>query len=197
MTTIIIECFNSIVGQQVTVVEEQTVDTQTVGQFELVRDVPLILSINTRAVELNTCSRFGLTIVTIGQTEDLWCAIEQSSRINDTTNIHIIGQVVTIVTRTITHILVVGHLMLEGHTGHNLMRAHVIGHVILDVPDSVMNGIVPCEQLVTESHVVITVTCNINEGELGRVSTTYVVELRDGSQELVGEVLRQTAVQVE
>ena len=82
MTTIIIECFNSIVGQQVTVVEEQTVDTQTVGQFELVRDVPLILSINTRAVELNTCSRFGLTIVTIGQTEDLWCAIEQSSRIN-------------------------------------------------------------------------------------------------------------------
>ena len=77
------------------------------------------------------------------------------------------------------------------------MSTSIIGHIILNVPDGVVNGVVPSEQLITKSHVVVAILSDIDEGELRRVSTTYIVELRDGSQELIREVLCQTAIQIE
>jgi hypothetical protein len=77
------------------------------------------------------------------------------------------------------------------------MGTHIISYVVLDVPNGIVNSVVPCEQFITEGHVVVTVLGDIDEGELRRVCTTYIIELRDGSQELVREVLRQTAIQIE
>ena len=87
--------------------------------------------------------------------------------------------------------------MLEGNTSHDLVGTQIVGDVVLDVPDGVMNGVVPGEQLITEGHVVVTVLGDIDEGELRRVSTTHIIELRNSSQELVREIISQTAVQVE
>ena len=43
VVVIVVQSQNGVVGNQVTVVEEQTVKTQTVGQFEALGDVPLVL----------------------------------------------------------------------------------------------------------------------------------------------------------
>ena len=141
MTTFIIKILDGIVGHQIAVGEEQSVDTQTVGQLKLVIDVPVILTVDTRTVELHTSSRSRLTIVTVGQTEDLRRLVEELF------DRHSILPVVTIVTCTITHVLVVGHLVLEGDTCHDLVLTHIIGHVVLEVPNGVVNSVVPGEQL--------------------------------------------------
>ena len=87
--------------------------------------------------------------------------------------------------------------MLECYTSHNLVSTHIIGYVILDVPDGVVNGVVPCEKLITQSHVVIAILSDIDEWELIRVGATDIVELRDSSQELVRQIVSQTAVQIQ
>ena len=73
MTTAVVKIVNSLVSQQVIIIEEQTVHTQTIGQFELVAHVPVVLNIGTRTIELYTGSRLRLTVITIGQTDDLGC----------------------------------------------------------------------------------------------------------------------------
>ena len=161
MTTFIIKLVDSSIGNQIAVVEEQTVDTQTISQLELIVDVPVILDIETRTVELHTGSGLRLTIITVGQTEDLWCLVEEFL------NTHTILPVVTVVTCTITHILVVGHLMLEGDTCHNLVSTKIVGHIILKVPNRIVYSIVPGKQLIAKRHIVVAVLCDINEGELG------------------------------
>ena len=87
--------------------------------------------------------------------------------------------------------------MLEAYTTHNLMRAKIVGEVVLHVPNGVVNSVVPCEQLITEGHVVVVVANDVDEGELRRVGAAHVVELRIGSQELVRQVVGQAAVQIE
>ena len=191
MATFIVESLDGIVGHQVAVGEEQSVDTQTVGQLELIVDGPVILCIDTRTVELHTGSRRGLAIVTVGQTEDLRSLVKQLL------NGHTVFPVVTIVTGTITHVLVVGHLMLEGDTSHDLVLTHIVSHIVLEVPNGVVHSVVPGEQLITQGHVVVAVLRDINEGEFARIGTTDIIKLRDSSQELVRQVVGQTAVQVD
>ena len=88
--------------------------------------------------------------------------------------------------------------MLEHHSGSNLVLTQIIGDIILDVPDGVMNSIVIGKQLIAKSDVVVVAAVeDINEGELRRVGTTDIIELRIGCQELVGEILCKTAVQID
>ena len=77
----------------------------------------------------------------------------------------------------------------------------VPGHIVTQVPDGVVNGVVPGKQLITQSHVVVAVAIGIghrdvDEGELARVAGADIVQLRQGSQELVRQIVGQTAVQV-
>ena len=190
MTAIVVDVVDGFVGHQVVVVEEQGIETQAIGQLQVVEDVPVVLQIEAQLVVLHAGSRLFLAIVTIGQTDDLRrCTVEE-----------VLHREVAIVARTVTHILVVGHLVFVAQTAHNLVGTHIVGDVVLHVPDSVVNGVVPGEELVTQGHVVSRVARtvkNVDEGELVRVSTTDIVLLRIGSEELVREALCQTAVQVD
>ena len=87
--------------------------------------------------------------------------------------------------------------MLETDTSHNLMGTSIIGYIVLDVPNSVVNSVVPCEQLITQSDVVVIVLSDINEWELRRVCTTDIIEFRDSSQQLVRKIISKTAIEVE
>ena len=87
--------------------------------------------------------------------------------------------------------------MLETDTSHNLMGTSIIGYIVLDVPNGVVNSVVPCEQLITQSDVVVIVLSDINEWELRRVCTTDIIELRDSSQQLVRKIISKTAIEVE
>ena len=78
MTSVIIEVIDLLVGHQVAVVEEQTVDTQTQRQLQFVGGVPLILHIAAQLIEGHTGSGIRLTTVTVSQTDDLRsCAIQE------------------------------------------------------------------------------------------------------------------------
>ena len=90
--------------------------------------------------------------------------------------------------------------MLKVEATHDLMVAIIIGEVILDVPSGVVHSVVPCEELITERHVLHVLACSVldvDEGELRRVGATHIILLGECGEELVGEVARQTAVQVE
>ena len=87
--------------------------------------------------------------------------------------------------------------MLEADTSHNLMGTSIISYIVLNVPNSVVNSVVPCEQLITQSDVVVIVLSDIDEWELRRVCTTDIIELRDSSQELVRKIISKTAIEVE
>ena len=112
-------------------------------------------------------------------------------------NAHSVVPVVAIVTRSVAHILVVGHLVLEADTTHDFVLAKVVGQVVLDVPNGVVDSIVPSEELVAECHVVVAALRDVNEGELAGIGAALVVELREGGEELVREIVGQSAVQVE
>ena len=191
MTAVVVEVVDGLIGHQVAIVEEQSVEANAIRELELIVDVPVVLSIDAELVELHAGGRSGLAIVAIGEAEHLRSLIEEL------VDGHALFPVVAIVTRTVTHVLVVGHLVLEGDTTHDLVVAKIVGQVVLDVPNGVVHGVVPCEELIAEGHVVVVVAGDVDEGELRRVGAAHVVELRVGSQELVRQVVGQTAVQVE
>ena len=59
--------------------------------------------------------------------------------------------------------------MLVGESGSHLVLASIVGEVVLDIPDNVVHGIVPSEELISQGDVVLSVTVeNIDEGELCR-----------------------------
>ena len=187
MAAVIVVIIDGIVGHQVVIVEEQTVETQTVGQLQVVHDIPVILQIEAQLVELYTCSRVRLAVV----------AVCQGNNLRNASVEEVVHRGITVVAGTITHIHVVGHLVLEADTGGEFVGTHVVGHVVLDVPNGIVNGIVPSEQLITQCNVVVAILQDIDEGEVSRVRGTLVVQLRIGGQELVREVIGETAVQVE
>ena len=166
MITVIVEVIDSLIGHQVFIVEEQTVETQTIGELQVVEDVPVILKIDAKLIELYTSSRISLTIVTVGQCHDLRCAVEECSRIQNAVHPHIVGSIVAIVTSTVTHIHIVGHLVLKADTSSQLMRIHIISYIVLNVPNCIVDSVVIGEQLITQSHVVVTTLRDIDEGEL-------------------------------
>ena len=77
MLTIVVEIVDGLVGHQVVVVEEQSVDTQTKSQLQVVENVPVVLQIDTQFVELHAGSGLLLTIVTVGQGHNLRIAVEE------------------------------------------------------------------------------------------------------------------------
>ena len=60
-----------------------------------------------------------------------------------------------------------------------------------------MDGVVPRKEFITKCHVVVIVTIeDIDEGEFRRVRTTDIIKFGECCQELIGKIIRQTAVQV-
>ena len=157
--TIIIEILNGIVCHKVAIVEDKCVETDTSCKFQTFSGVPFILQVDTKLAILHLGSRIGLTIITVCKTNHL-----RSFTIDE-----IINTVVAIITSTVTHIGVISHLVLKSDTSHKLVVAHIVCHVILHIPYSIVNCIVVCEELITESHIVVDVARtveNINEWEL-------------------------------
>ncbi len=187
MSAIVVQFVYCIVSHQVTVVEEQTIETQTVSKFEFLTDVPLILSIDTNLVELHTCSRLGLAVVTVSKVDDF----------RSSTAKEVIETCITIVTGTVTHIHIVSHLVFESHTAGNLMVGSIISDIILEVINRVVNRIVPREQFITKRDVALVVLEDINERELIGICSTHIIELRESEQELVGQLISEAAVQID
>jgi hypothetical protein len=191
LTETIVKIVYSIVTNEVLVVEEETVETETVSKLEVIVYAPLILSIDTSLVESYTCCRVSLTVITVSKTYNLRsCTVEE-----------VIKASVTIVTCTVSHVRVVSHLVLIVDTSCELVVTSVVSEVILDRDVSVVNTVVPCEELVSESDVrkncATVVVTDVDEWEVLRVSTTHVIELRECCEELVREVVAETAVEVE
>ena len=178
------------IGHKVTIVEEQAVNTGTVSKLELVSGVPLVLDIDSELVETDTGSGLELTVVTVSKVDDLRSGTCQE----------VIEAAVTVVTGTVTHVLVVSHLVLVVDTTHDLVVAFIPGQVVLDVVVDLIDGVVPGEELITESHVVVLlgVVKDVDEGELlGSAAADRVLNLGICGEELVGKIVGQTAVKVE
>ena len=197
MLAIVVKVIDSLVGHQIVVVEEQSVYTETVGQLQVVKDVPVILQVDAELVEPHTCCGIGLTVITVSKSHDLRIAVEEECGIQHTVHPHIVGSIEAVVTCTVTHIHIVGHLVLEADTCGEFVVLHIIGSIVLDVPDRVVNGVVIGEQLIAEGHVVVVVFRNVDMGEHSRLRVTDIVELRIGEQQLVRQIVCETAVQVE
>ena len=71
VAVIVVEIKDGFVGHQVAVVEEQTVETNTVGQFEVLGRVPVILSVKTQLAELHAGGRILLTVITVSEADNL------------------------------------------------------------------------------------------------------------------------------
>ena len=141
-------------------------------------------------METDAGSRLELTVVTVGKVDDLRSGACQE----------VIHALVTVVTGTVTHVLVVSHLVLVVDTTHDLVVALVPCQVVLDVVVDLVDGVVPGEELITESHVVVLlgVVEDVDERELlGGAATNRVLNLGICREELVGQILRKTAVKVE
>ena len=165
MLAVVVEVINSLISHQVAIIEEQSINTQTIGQLKVINDVPVVLQIDTEFIKLHTGSRLRLTVITVSEGHDLRIAVEEQCRIQHVVLPHGIGSIETVITCTITHIHVVCHLILITDTGSDLVVLHVVSHIVLDVPDGVVNGIVPGKQLIAERHIVVAVLRDIDMGE--------------------------------
>ena len=72
-----------------------------------------------------------------------------------------------------------------------------IGKVILHAEVRIVHGVVPGEQLISESHVVFTILEYVDERELVGGASSGVVKLGIGDEQLVRQVVAETAVEVE
>ena len=117
------------------------------------------MAIKAHLVEAYACCRRGFAIITISQTYYFRsCTVQE-----------IIEAGVAIVACTITHILVVGHLVFEENTGGHLVCAKIGCYVVLDVPYSVVHCVVPSKELVTCGNVVLVIFQDIDEWEIFRI----------------------------
>ena len=146
-TTIVVNVEHCIVCHQVAIVEEQSVESDTGSEFELFGSVPLVLHVNAQFVEGHAGCRARLAIVAIGKTNYLRCG----------TIDEVVNTVVAVVTCTVTHILVVCHLVLIAQASHEFVLAEIECHVVLHVPYSVVYGVVISEELIAKCYVVVSV----------------------------------------
>ena len=77
------------------------------------------------------------------------------------------------------------------------MLARIPGQVVLHIGHGVVHGVVPGEELVTQGDVVVVVLEDVDVREFLGIGTADIVQLGEGSQELVGQVVGQTAVQIQ
>ena len=163
MAAIVVKVIDGLIGHQVAVVEEKTVDSGAECQFKLVVDLPVVLCIDAQLVALHPGGRLCLTIVAVSETHHFW-----SSAVHK-----IFQRAIAVVACAVAHILVVGHLVLIAHARHYLVLTHVVSHVIFNIPHGVVHGIVPRKQLIAQRHVVARLRGvaksveDVDEGELG------------------------------
>ena len=75
---VVINSLDSVVGHKVAVIEEETIETDTVSKLEVIIYRPVILSVNTCSVESYTGSRVLLTIITISHADYLRsCSVQE------------------------------------------------------------------------------------------------------------------------
>ena len=131
---------DGLIGSEVVVVERQIVETDTIGEFQLVGDVPLILSIEAQLIEGDLSVRIVLAVEAVGDGERLRTSLIQE----------VLDAVVTIVTCTVTHVGIVGELMLEAQSGSDLVSSQIEREVISNACDLVLYTIIICKELVTQ-----------------------------------------------
>ena len=188
----ILKIVDSLVGDDVAVVEDVRVKTYAGGELEAVGHVPVVLNIGAGLVVDDTAGRIVTheVLVAIGEVDGLGSGSVEE----------VIEGVVTIVTRTVPEICVVSHLVLVGDTGHELVVAGVDGEVVLDVDDVVVVTVLPGEEFITERHVRSDgagAVEDVYEREVSGRGATGSVKLGIGGQELVHHVIGEPAVQVE
>lgn len=104
---------------------------------------------------------------------------------------------IAIISCTVTEILVVGHLMLIVQANHDFMIAGIVSYVIFYIPHCVVDCVIVSEKFFTKRDVVLIVFQNIDKWENTGISTTYVIQLGECCQKLVGQGSREAAVKVE
>ena len=187
----IFKIVNSLVGDDVAVVEDVRIETDTGGELEAVGHVPVILDVSAGLVVDDTAGRI--------VTHEVLVAISEIDSLGGSSVEEVIEGVVTIVTRTVPEICVVSHLVLVGDTGHELVVAGVDGEVVLDIDDVVVVTVLPGEEFITERHVRSDGTGtveDVDEREVGGRGAAGSVKLGIGGQELVHHVVGEPAVQV-
>ena len=141
-------------------------------------------------MEAHAGGRILVTVVTIGQVDGLRSRTVQE----------VLQGVIAVVTGTITHIRVVSQLIFVAGARSNLVVASKVGHVILDQENAVVDSVLPGEEFITHGHVRsdrARAIKDVNEGERLGIGSTDVVQNGVGGEELVGEHVGQTAVEVE
>ena len=53
--------------------------------------------------------------------------------------------------------------MLEADATHDLVVTSIVGDIVLHVPNSVVNGVIPSKELITKGHVVTSATSTIED----------------------------------
>ena len=104
---------------------------------------PIDMNIDSKFVEPYACGRILLPVVAVGEADNL------RGRAVD----EVIHAGIAVVTGTVAHVGVVGHLILIAYTAHDLVVAGIVCEVVLDVEDIVVNGVIPGEELVSERDV--------------------------------------------
>ena len=66
MATVVVEGFDGVVGHQVTVVVSKQVEAETISQLEVLCGLPLVLSVESEVVAVDTCGRLALAVVAVG-----------------------------------------------------------------------------------------------------------------------------------
>ena len=190
MASAVVEIVDGFVGHEVSIVKEESVKTQSIGKLEVLGGVPLVLCIDAGLVEGYSCLGVVVASIAVGQAYHLGC-----SSVDE-----VIHAAIAVVAGTVTHVLVVGHLVLVGYSAGDLMTAGGVDELVLEVEDIVVHGIVVAEQLVAQRHILgvgVRAVLDVDEGELGRVTASHIVYLGECGEELIGQTVAQTCVQVQ
>ena len=139
MTTAEVEILDSVVRDDIILVEHQVIEADTRRELEVVADVPLILQVQAELVEGDVRGSL-TTVVTIVDSHSL-----RSSTVQE-----VIDRTITIVSRTTAQITVVGGLVLEVESCRDLVLGQVVSEVIRHGGDLVGHTVQVREQLVTQ-----------------------------------------------
>ena len=72
MTSVVVEVVYLLISHKVRIVEHEPIDAETVCQLEVIENVPLVLTIEAKLIELHTSGRGLLAIVAVCKTDNLW-----------------------------------------------------------------------------------------------------------------------------
>ncbi len=77
------------------------------------------------------------------------------------------------------------------------MIAGIVSYIVLNVPYCVVDCVIVSEKFFTKRNVVLIVFQDIDKRENAGIGTTYVIQLRECCQKLVGQGSGEAAVKVE